>query len=79
MKLTFRFLLFVFILSSPILSIAQNNPRNLILNWKTDTSKHNVSLNELTALMLRDGIPPIDPQFFGGKIKQLKIYFCTSL
>lgn len=75
MKLTFRFLLFFFILSSPILSIAQNNPRNLILNWKTDTSKHNVSLNELTALMLRDGIPPIDTPIFWGKDKAIENLF----
>jgi len=43
---------------------AQNNPRNLELNWKTDTSQHTVPLTEFTALMLRDGIPPIDTPIF---------------
>lgn len=45
-------------------SIAQKNPRELDIDWKTDTSKTEVDLNEFTALMQPDGIPPIDdPQF----------------
>ena len=32
--------------------------------WQTDLSKHSIELNELKALLKRDGIPPIDhPKF----------------
>ncbi len=50
---------------------AQNNLRNVELNWKTDTTKHAVPLNEFTALMQPDGIPPIDPPKFWDKEKAL--------
>ncbi len=54
---------------------AQNNPRNIELNWKTDTTKHLVPLNEFTALMKPDGIPPIDSPKFWKKEKALEAYF----
>lgn len=56
-------------------AIAQKNPRNLEIDWKTDTTKTTVSLEEFTALMQPDGIPPIDePKFFS--IKEAKeVYF----
>ena len=43
---------------------AQNNPKNLDIDWKTDLSTHSVPLSEFTALLPPDGIPPIDrPEF----------------
>ncbi len=63
-KLTY--LLVVAFLASPLIKIqAQNNPRNLELEWQTNKSKHLVPLDEFTALLQRDGIPPIDqPNFW---------------
>jgi hypothetical protein len=54
---------------------AQNNPRNVELNWKTDTTKHSAPLNEFTALMKSDGIPPIDSPKFWDKEKATANYF----
>ncbi|MEA1898192.1 MAG: DUF3179 domain-containing (seleno)protein [Bacteroidota bacterium] len=39
----------------PFLLVAQNNPRNIELNWKTDTSRHSVPLDEFTSLLKPDG------------------------
>ncbi|GET24421.1 DUF3179 domain-containing protein [Prolixibacter sp. NT017] len=54
---------------------AQNNPRNIELNWKTDTTKHSAPLNEFTALMKPDGIPPIDSPKFWEKERAQETYF----
>ncbi|MBW6490821.1 MAG: DUF3179 domain-containing protein [Lentimicrobium sp.] len=59
----------------PLISMAQKNPRNIEINWKTDTSKHLVSLDEFTALMKPDGIPPIDAPKFWDKETALNAYF----
>lgn len=64
--MTRTLLLIIFIL--PLLTVAQKNPRNLEINWKTDTSKRIVPLREFTVLMQPDGIPPIDkPKFWAGE------------
>lgn len=63
------------LLLTPFFMNAQNNPRNIELNWKTDTTKHSVPLNEFTALMKPDGIPPIDSPKFWGKEKAMENYF----
>ncbi len=43
--------------------------------WKTDLSKHSIELNEIKALMKRDGIPPIDnPKYISTK-KAKTVYF----
>jgi Protein of unknown function (DUF3179) len=42
----------------------QRNPGKLNLKWKTDTMIKAVPLNEFTALMYPDGIPPIDAPSF---------------
>ncbi len=70
----FIMLAIVVILPNQIIK-AQQNPRGLELNWQTDTSKHLVSLDEFTALMQRDGIPPIDQPKFWDKEKALKELF----
>lgn len=45
--------------------MAQQNPKNLEIDWKTDTTKRIAPLEEFTALLLPDGIPPIDePEFW---------------
>lgn len=54
---------------------SQNNPRNLDLGWKTDTSMHTVPLNEFTALMKADGIPPIDTPKFWERARAMEFYF----
>jgi hypothetical protein len=66
---------FLFLFLIPLFMSAQNNPRNIELNWKTDTTKHLVPLNEFTALMKPDGIPPIDSPKFWEKEKALESYF----
>ncbi|MDF1546740.1 MAG: DUF3179 domain-containing protein, partial [Bacteroidales bacterium] len=43
--------------------------------WKTDTARHIVALNEFTALMQPDGIPPIDTPRFWNKEKAMQSYF----
>jgi len=65
----------LFLLVIPFFMSAQNNPRNIELNWKTDTTKHAVPLNEFTALMKPDGIPPIDSPKFWEKGKATENYF----
>lgn len=59
----------------PFSSVAQNNPGNIELNWKTDTTRHSVPLKEFTALLKPDGIPPIDAPVFWGKEKSMEAYF----
>lgn len=62
---------FISLLSLIIISctaMAQNNPKNLEIDWKTDRSKRIVPLEEFTALLLPDGIPPIDhPEFWNAE------------
>lgn len=67
-SLLFRFLI-------PLFMSAQNNPRNIELSWKTDTTKHLVPLNEFTALMKPDGIPAIDSPKFWKKENATANYF----
>lgn len=55
--------------------IAQQNPRGLELSWLTDTSMHIVPLDEFTALLQRDGIPPIDrPLFWEAEEALLQLF-----
>ena len=55
--------------------MAQNNPKNLDLNWKTDTSKHIVPLEEFTTLLMPDGIPPIDKPEFWDAHRASEVFF----
>lgn len=66
--------LFVFLLIS-FTTMAQQNPKKLELNWKTDTSKHSVPLEEFTALLQADGIPPIDIPVFWTQEKAMQVFF----
>ncbi|MBW6478341.1 MAG: DUF3179 domain-containing protein [Bacteroidales bacterium] len=54
---------------------SQNNPYNLELRWRTDTSIHSVPLNEFTVLLKPDEIPPIDSPKFLERTKAVKFYF----
>lgn len=54
---------------------AQNNPRNIEVDWKTDKANHLVPLDEFTALMQPDGIPPIDDPKFWQAEKGYAVYF----
>ncbi len=68
----------LFILLSTVLvgsAVAQRNPKNLKLAWKTDTMKRSVPLNEFLALMMPDEIPTIYFPEFLPKKKALKTYF----
>ncbi|MDF1576592.1 MAG: DUF3179 domain-containing protein [Bacteroidales bacterium] len=55
--------------------MAQKNPRNLDIHWNTDTSRRTVSLEEFTALLKPDGIPPIDQPKFWGAGKASAVFF----
>ncbi|MEX1002595.1 MAG: DUF3179 domain-containing protein [Crocinitomicaceae bacterium] len=69
-------LLFItFLLHSVFGLIAQKNPRDLDLKWKTDTNNTTIPLNEFTALMYADGIPPIDDPDFYDLENAKKEYF----
>lgn len=65
-------LIFLFI---PFLMNAQNNPKKLEVNWNTDTSLHNVPLDEFTVLLKPDGIPPIDSPKFWEREEAAANYF----
>ena len=40
------------------------NPRNTVYNWKTDTTKRNIDLSEITLVLPRESFPAIDfPKF----------------
>ena len=56
-------------------TMAQQNPKNLELNWKTDMSKHHVPIEEFTALLVPDGIPPIDQPVFWERDQAMQAYF----
>lgn len=43
---------------------AQKNPRKVETNWKTDLKNHSVPLDEFTALLKPDQIPPINTPTF---------------
>jgi hypothetical protein len=71
--MTKTFLLTLLLL--PFLTMAQKNPKNLEINWNTDTSKHIVPLQEFTALLNPDGIPPIDEPKFWDQQEAGRTYF----
>lgn len=64
----------VFLLGFTIV-VAQNNPKNLSFNWTTDTANRIVSLDEFTALLMPDGIPPMDEPKFRDREKAENNYF----
>ncbi len=51
------------------------NLRNIEYNWKTDTSKRIVNLEEITVVVPRNTFPKIDYPKFIGKEKGLKEFF----
>lgn len=73
-KLYIYFILITWIFLPSIVT-AQNNSRNIEVNWKTNKSKHNVSLEEFKTLVMRDGIPPIDTPRFWKKEKSMQAFF----
>jgi hypothetical protein len=49
-------------------AMAQQNPKNLDIDWKTDTSNRIAPIEEFTALLMPDEIPPIDkPEFWNAE------------
>ena len=65
-KLVIYFLYFIIISST---ALAQQNPREFEIKWKTDTSSRIAPLQEFTALLKPDGIPPIDkPEFWNTEM-----------
>lgn len=72
----FKYAQAVALLSLPWIEMeAQNNPRNLELDWHTNTSKQLVPLDEFTALMQRDGIPPTDHPQFWDRVQAIEALF----
>ncbi|MEX0980724.1 MAG: DUF3179 domain-containing protein [Bacteroidales bacterium] len=55
--------------------MAQKNPNNVVVDWKTDTSNRIVPLEEFTALLVPDGIPPIDVPVFWERDKAEQTFF----
>jgi len=55
--------------------MAQKNPNNVEVDWKTDISNHLVPLDEFTALMVPDGIPPIDEPVFWDQDRARQNFF----
>ncbi|MCF6332205.1 MAG: DUF3179 domain-containing protein [Draconibacterium sp.] len=43
--------------------------------WKTDLNNHSIELNEIRALMKRDGIPPIDNPKYISAEKAKNVFF----
>ncbi len=55
--------------------MAQKNPNNVKVDWKTDTSNRIVPLDEFIALLVPDGIPPIDEPLFWERDKAELTFF----
>lgn len=65
----------IILLSLNTLSFAQlNNPKNIKLNWKTDTTKHTVKLSELMVVLPPGSFPKLDYPKFIGKDEGLKSF-----
>ena len=73
MKLIY-ILIAVFVFSCTLL-FAQMNKEKINQEWKTDITNNSVPLNEFTALLKRDGIPPIDNPKFWNKEQGDKVFF----
>jgi hypothetical protein len=56
-------------------AVAQLNPRDIEVDWKTDKSNRIVELEEFTALLVPDGIPPIDEPTFWDKERAMQAFF----
>lgn len=54
---------------------AQQNPRNVQTNWKTDLKNHSVSLDEFLTLLKPDQIPPINTPSFISISEAKTTYF----
>lgn len=70
---TLTFLAILFFLTTTVM--AQKNPNNVEVDWKTDTSNRIVPLDEFTALLVPDGIPPIDEPVFWKRDKATHTFF----
>jgi len=68
-------LLFLALFISINSQFAQLNPRNIEVDWKTDKSNRLVELEEFTALLVPDGIPPIDEPIFWDKERAMQAFF----
>ena len=69
--------MYLLIVSMTISSVKAQlkNLRNIEYNWKTDTSKRIVNLEEITVVVPRNTFPKIDYPKFIGKEKGLKEFF----
>ncbi len=66
----------IILLSLNALNFAQlNNPKNIKLNWKTDTTKHTINLSELMVVLPPGSFPKLDYPKFIGKYEGLKSFF----
>ena len=73
MKIT-AFAILLFCLYS--VSFAQiQNPRNVVYDWETDTTKHTIDLSELILVATKGLFPIIDYPKFIGKEEGLKSFF----
>ncbi len=59
-----------------LVSFAQiQNPRNVVYDWKTDTTKHTIDLSELILVATKGLFPIIDYPKFIGKEEGLKSFY----
>ncbi len=77
MKITSKTFICLLIISMSISSVKAQlkNPRNIEFNWKTDTTKRIVALNEITVVVPPNTFPKIDYPKFIGKNEGLKEFF----
>jgi len=67
--------LFLSLASISKLGAQIQNPKDLPFDWKTDTSRYNIDLSELTMVLPRRSFPIIDYPKFIGKTAGLKSFF----
>jgi len=66
----------IFLVCLYFVSFAQiQNPRNVVYDWKTDTTKYNIDLSELSLVATKGLFPIIDYPKFIGKEEGLKSYY----
>ncbi len=74
-KIKFRLPLFILMMTTFQMPGQFSNPKNLDFTWKTDTSKHNIDLSEITLVLPKGTFPKIDYPFFLNKKAGLEAFY----
>lgn len=70
-----NYLLFIFLLNFSALSAQINNPNRLPFDWKTDLSKTNIDLSEVTVVVQKGAFPVLKKPKFIGRQQGLLSFF----